>query len=114
MKDRRQKKGNGLPPTLRLTIHSDGLESEHFVENTVTIGRDENAEVYVDHPLVSRRHAELLFEHGSWWLRDLQSRNGTFIAGQKIAEAPLAETTAFTLGRDGPEVIATLESAPAA
>jgi pSer/pThr/pTyr-binding forkhead associated (FHA) protein len=114
MKDRRQKKGNGLPPTLRLTIHSDGSESEHFVENTVTIGRDENAEVYVDHPLVSRRHAELSFENGSWWLRDLQSRNGTFIDGQKIAEAPLAETTAFTLGRDGPEVVATFESAPAA
>ncbi len=33
---------------------------------------------------VSRRHAELTPDEGRWWLRDLSSRNGTYVNGVRI------------------------------
>lgn len=32
-----------------------------------------------DHSALSRRHCKLLWNHGQWWLMDLDSRNGTFL-----------------------------------
>lgn len=37
-------------------------------------------------PSVSRRHAELTPDAGEWWLRDLESQNGTLVNGQTITE----------------------------
>jgi signal transduction histidine kinase/pSer/pThr/pTyr-binding forkhead associated (FHA) protein len=33
---------------------------------------------------ISRRHAELTPDHGEWWLRDLDSQNGTLVNGTAI------------------------------
>jgi hypothetical protein len=40
---------------------------------------------------VSSRHAELVIERGGVRVRDLQSRNGTFVNGQRIQDAVLAD-----------------------
>src|SRR5439155_1217717 len=78
------------------------------------IGRGEDFQVRCEHQLVSRRHAQGLFENGGWRLRDLQRTNGTYGEGTRIDQIPLRETTLFTLGRNGPEVTATVqEPAPA-
>jgi serine phosphatase RsbU (regulator of sigma subunit) len=48
----------------------------------MVIGRSSQADLLVDHPSVSRRHAELWQdEQGQWLLRDLNSRNGTTVNG---------------------------------
>jgi hypothetical protein len=44
------------------------------------VGRDEDNEVIIRHPAVSRHHAELRREEGRWLVRDLGSDNGTFIS----------------------------------
>ena len=42
---------------------------------------------------VSRRHLSVNFENGRYFLIDLHSSNGTFVAGQKLApDAPFALT----------------------
>jgi hypothetical protein len=64
---------------------------------TFQIGRDESGELQLDDPLISRRHAEVRFEHGRWWLVDLQSRNGTRLDGQLIECAPLPTTCSVKL-----------------
>jgi DNA-binding winged helix-turn-helix (wHTH) protein len=51
------------------------------------LGRDENAIVWIDDPLVSRRHARILIDESGAVLEDLGSRNGTYLRGKKI-EAP--------------------------
>lgn len=35
---------------------------------------------------MSRRHAELTPDDGEWWIRDLNSQNGTYVNGVKIGE----------------------------
>jgi membrane-bound lytic murein transglycosylase D len=63
------------------------------------IGRDERCDVQImDDPSVSRNHVEVRFHDDSWWLRDLDSTNGTFIDGRRIDVIPLTTPTKVQLG----------------
>lgn len=49
------------------------------------IGRSSEA-LPIDDNAVSRRHAELTPDDGVWYIRDLESQNGTYVNGTKIGE----------------------------
>jgi hypothetical protein len=51
---------------------------------TVTIGRESGATLFIDHSTISRRHAEITWENGRYLLRDLDSKNGTFVNGVQL------------------------------
>ncbi len=53
------------------------------------VGRHSEADVRLVHPEVSRRHCRLSFEHGEWWVYDLDSLNGMYVNEQRMALAPL-------------------------
>lgn len=55
----------------------------------ITIGRDQASTLVLAHGDVSRRHAEIYFEGGTWWLADLGSTNGTLVDDQRIGTLPL-------------------------
>ena len=56
------------------------------VEPQLTLGR-EGADVVVEDPEVSRRHAQMSWSQGRLELSDLRSSNGTFVNGRRI-DAP--------------------------
>ena len=58
------------------------LEAGEYV-----IGRDPDADVYVDSPSVSRRHAMLRITGHQACIEDLASRNGTFVGDRRIDTA---------------------------
>lgn len=63
------------------------------------LGRAPGCDLVVAHLAVSRRHAELRHAPaGTLELRDLASRNGTFLHGERIAVAPIAPGDRFALG----------------
>ncbi len=53
------------------------------------IGREEDCELRLEHPSISRIHAELVDNDGRWHLTDLNSKNGSFIEGARIDAAPV-------------------------
>jgi hypothetical protein len=55
-----------------------GLESEHVV------GRSPLASLHLDRTFVSAQHASLRWVSGGWELKDLGSRNGTFVNGEVL------------------------------
>lgn len=61
-----------------------GDEDFALEEGENLVGRDADARVYLDHPSVSRRHAIISIHRGRTLLRDLGSRNGTFVDGRRI------------------------------
>ena len=67
----------------RYVLVVDGREIE-LSEGEVTLGRSRSATVRVDHESVSRSHALLSFANGTAVLKDLNSSNGTFVAGRRI------------------------------
>jgi hypothetical protein len=55
----------------------------------VSLGRGLDNDLVVEHPRVSRHHAQLQQRQGQWWLLDLGSANGTTVNGQPVSEAAL-------------------------
>lgn len=53
------------------------------------IGRSAENDVSVPDETVSARHAKISYQKGSWWLEDLDSRNGTLL-NQSVVEQPAA------------------------
>ncbi len=55
-----------------------------LTEGAHVIGRDPEAEVWIDSPVVSRHHARLIVGNGLVTVEDLGSRNGTFVNREPV------------------------------
>ncbi len=62
------------------------------------LGRSRDADVQIEDPNISRRHAEIVQEGSVWWVIDLGSTNGTEVNGRRVTRARLEDGTQFTLG----------------
>ncbi|GAB3356261.1 ATP-binding cassette domain-containing protein [Modestobacter lapidis] len=81
----------------------------------VVVGRDPSCDVHVPDALVSGMHLGIRCDGNGWLLRDLGSRNGTWVDGvpeQRARVAPDREVSVRVGGQDGPEL--RLSCAPAA
>ncbi|NVB82026.1 MAG: sigma 54-interacting transcriptional regulator [Kofleriaceae bacterium] len=67
-------------------------------ESPICIGSDAAAQVCVPDPHVSRRHAEIACAGGTVVLRDLQSRNGTYVDGIAVKEVILHGPATIRIG----------------
>jgi len=63
------------------------------------IGRSREADVVVDDPNVSRRHAQVRREGDAWVMRDMGSTNGVKVNGRRVEEAVLAPGDELTIGK---------------
>lgn len=62
------------------------------------IGRADDNQIRLKSGDISRRHAMISVANGVYLLRDLQSQNGTFVNGQRIAEHVLADGDRVRVG----------------
>ena len=69
-----------------------------IVSERVTIGSASGANIVVSDPTVSRLHAELEPREDGLWIRDLGSKNGTWVRGVFVVEARLASERQVRLG----------------
>ncbi len=65
---------------------------------TLRIGRALDSDIVVSDPGASRHHAELRNVAGAYRIVDLGSNNGTFVNGQRTADAPLSEGDVVGIG----------------
>jgi hypothetical protein len=63
-----------------------------------TLGRRPGNDIVVNDEKASGNHAEVVHEGDAWVLRDLQSRNGTFLDGRKVTEVSLSPGDTFHIG----------------
>jgi DNA-binding NtrC family response regulator len=93
----------GAGPTAGLVL----LYAEEFTElpavwpltrQRAVIGRDEAADVRIVVNAVSRTHAEICWDRGGWVLRDLGSRNGTFVDGRLVRSVELEPMNEIRVG----------------
>jgi transcriptional regulator of acetoin/glycerol metabolism len=68
-------------------------------QQPLTLGRQKPCGAWLDDARASRCHAEILFTHGRWIVRDLESQNGTFLDGVRITGIAEAEgSRVLTIG----------------
>ncbi len=65
----------------------------------ITLGRDPSNDTVIDHPVVSRFHAKIELQSGTWTIDDLDSSNGTYVNGKAVTEPrPLRPNDAIRIG----------------
>jgi transcriptional regulator with GAF, ATPase, and Fis domain len=67
--------------------------------STLTLGRTELGDVGINDERVSRRHVRFEHDGGAWAVRDLGSRNGTFIDGAQSSTTRQAGAPVVRIGR---------------
>lgn len=86
------------PVVAKLVLRSDKLNAEWPVLGRATVGRAPGNSVVLNDREVSKEHAIVSHERGEWFLRDLQSANGTFVNGRRITELKLRDGDELLLG----------------
>jgi hypothetical protein len=77
----------------------DGFGQAHALGPKSTVGRNHEGELVILASSVSREHAELVKKDAGWHIRDLGSRNGTFVDGTRAqGRVSLAERSLLKIG----------------
>src|SRR5258708_3342745 len=84
---------------VRKLVVSDGrTERELLLVGTIVVGRDPSCQLNDLDPLLSRRHAEFVPTSKGVTIRDLNSRNGILVNGDKVPEHSLKPGDVIQLG----------------
>ena len=75
-------------PLQEIPFHKARSRKYPELRATATLGRDTPNDIEIGDPKVSGEQDQLLLlQDGSVWIQDLDSSNGTFVGGEKIAKA---------------------------
>jgi len=81
-----------------LLVDSLGRTLRLDASRTMRIGREPDNDIVISNPSVSRHHAEIFPRNGGFYVRDLQSRNGTEVNGRRGDEERLLDEARVRFG----------------
>lgn len=78
---------SGQPQSVKFTVYQPNLAPMHvsLPVQTISLGRSSDCTIPIRDRFLSRRHAEISFDDGTWHVRDCGSVNGTLINGSKLS-----------------------------
>src|SRR5258706_14310715 len=76
-----------------------GGDSIPLVRPTMKVGRRESCDICLRFPNISSMHCELAFKDGYWVVRDLDSKNGIKVNGERLRFRPLRPGDRLTIGK---------------
>src|SRR5712691_6009756 len=86
---------------VRFTVYQPGIAPQQVAipgEN-ITLGRASDCTIPIKDRFLSRRHAEIIWDRGTWYVRDCGSVNGTLVNGVKVVDpVPLRAGDRIALG----------------
>jgi hypothetical protein len=82
----------------KLLVNDGRSEREVLLVGTIVVGRDPSCQLNDLDPLLSRRHAEFVPSTRGVTVRDLKSRNGILVNGEKVPEHVLKPGDVVQLG----------------
>ncbi len=86
----------------RVGVDGPLVGTVHTIQSDkVTVGGTAGNDVQISDSHVSDQHASLRFKDGSFTLTDLDSTNGTYVNGKKVAKKVLADGDQVKIGSSG-------------
>ncbi|MCB9639829.1 MAG: FHA domain-containing protein [Myxococcales bacterium] len=82
---------------LTMTLE-DGTVKQYRLGPNNTVGRHPNNTIQILDRMISKDHARIFLDNGHYKVLDLQSRNGTFVNDQQIADASLSDGAEVRFG----------------
>lgn len=80
-------------------VTKDGTRKDFLLPSSATvIGRKQDCDLCIPLMNVSRKHCQINQDGGRLTVRDLDSRNGTYLNGKKIEESILSPGDKLTIG----------------
>jgi pSer/pThr/pTyr-binding forkhead associated (FHA) protein len=91
----------GAPPSLELRSGRKSGQRWTFATtpSKLIVGRGDNCDIIIDDVDSSRHHAEFVRDDQGVLLRDLNSKNGVFVAGRRVTERRLRDGDEAQIGR---------------
>ena len=84
---------------MKLIANMEGGQQEYTIaEGVSVVGRDLGCDITLLATDISRRHIEIRFQNGRVSVRDLDSRNGTYVNDRKVQEAEVRPGELVRLG----------------
>lgn len=85
-------------------LHKTPVQSWTFEQgDVIRVGRSTDNDVVLYSAVVSRHHVELHRTTSGWDVKSIGT-NGTYLEGQRIAEAPVTDGMIIRLARSGPNI----------
>jgi pSer/pThr/pTyr-binding forkhead associated (FHA) protein len=101
---------NKKAPLLTLVVEEPAHFSREFTSPELVLGRDPNCEFSLPFDeTISSHHTRLSYHHGQWWVEDLDSTNGTFLNGEKVA-IPTVIISGDEIGLGGLKISITIKT----
>jgi len=98
-------------PKIILKFEAAVLKEIPMLSSTLTVGRDADNDVQIDHPAVSRHHLRIIHQGDAYFVEDLNSTNGTMVNGKKIIKVGIHDQDAIGIAKHS---LVFIEDVPAA
>jgi len=85
-----------LPVCVLSELDADGRS--HRLALPATIGRGTECDLVLQGKGVSRRHAQVIWDRNHFAIVDLESKNGTFVNGDRVDRGPIEPRDALMIG----------------
>ncbi len=91
-----------VPPDVGLLVVKRGPNAGSrfsLAAGTTTIGRHPDSDIFLDDVTVSRRHAEIKHDGGTFTVSDVGSLNGTYLNRERIEQAEMHSGDELQIGK---------------
>jgi len=91
-------KATGMSILLTVIKGADKGKSVKVEDTPFLIGRDEDVDFTISDEAVSRTHSIIIYENGKLYIRDMDSKNGTYLNGKRITKEELRDGDVLRIG----------------
>ena len=84
---------------IRVSLKGRPIRVHSFAKDVVTIGRDPDADVFLDNPGISRNHAKIDKTPSGFVVEDLGSANGTYLNDEPIQRSAIDNDDVLRIGK---------------
>lgn len=86
-------------PEIIVKLGDQIVQKYYLYKDQISIGRAPENEIAIENLAVSRRHAEISKDNGSYVLEDLNSANGTFVNGVQVTRTEIVDKDVISIGK---------------